>query len=294
MRRFSRRPSAGEMVVTAALMICMVVAVAAIGVRLARSGSEENQKVELEEMNETAEKTEEEDSRIETTGESVVNEGIPDEFIEDSAELPMDMIAAEDQVDVDLADQQASAGEENMGADAAKDQTAQAPQEQEEEPVTEEDSEAQEASADAAAVQAELSFQAEDKLSWPVRGNVVLDYSMDASIYFPTLEQYKYNPAVMISGEVGTEVKAAADGIVASIASDAETGTTVTMDLGNGYQAVYGQLKDVSVTEGSYVAQDTVLGYINEPTKYYSVEGSNLYFQVNKDGEPVDPLDYLQ
>ena len=121
-----------------------------------------------------------------------------------------------------------------------------------------------------------------------------MGYSMDQTVFFQTLEQYKYNPAVVISGEVGTEVRSAADGTVASIREDAQTGTTVVMDLGGGYQAVYGQLGDVAVSEGSYVARDTVLGYISEPTKYYTVEGSNLYFQVTKDGEPVDPLDYLE
>jgi len=33
---------------------------------------------------------------------------------------------------------------------------------------------------------------------------------------------------------------------------------------------------------------------LDEPTIYYSVEGCNLYFQMNKDGVPVDPLDYVE
>ena len=33
-----------------------------------------------------------------------------------------------------------------------------------------------------------------------------------------------------------------------------------------------------------------LVGYIAEPTKYYSVEGSNLYFALQKDGEPLDPV----
>lgn len=327
MRKFSRRPSAGEMAVTAALMVCMVAAVAAIGIRLARSGSSgENQKVELEDIYDTAENTEqdadtdggEEDTRIETTGESVVNEGIPEEFIADSAELPMDLIAAEDQMDGSLDGGQASLGDETsldgealagdtaLGGDKAADggtaagegavlgEQAALDSPEADGASSQEETQAQETAAGAVSPQAELSFQAGDKLSWPVRGNVVLDYSMDGSIYFPTLEQYKYNPAVVISGEVGTEVRSAAGGTVASIREDAQTGTTVVMDLGGGYQAVYGQLGDVAVSEGSYVARDTVLGYISEPTKYYTVEGSNLYFQVTKDGEPVDPLDYLE
>ena len=33
--------------------------------------------------------------------------------------------------------------------------------------------------------------------------------------------------------------------------------------------------------------------YIAQPTKYYSTEGTNLYFAMKKDGEPIDPIEYL-
>ena len=53
---------------------------------------------------------------------------------------------------------------------------------------------------------------------------------------------------------------AAADGQVLSVVQDACTGTTVTMELGNGYQAVYGQLKDLTVAEGDTVKEGEVIG----------------------------------
>lgn len=138
-----------------------------------------------------------------------------------------------------------------------------------------------------------LSFSEKDLLIWPADGNVLMNYSMDQTVYFSTLDQYKYNPAVIISGEVGNEVVAAARGIVKSVEINAQTGTTVTMDLGNGYEAVYGQLKEVPVKEGKYLEQGEMVGYLSEPTKYYSVEGCNLYFQLLKDGQPVNPMEYL-
>lgn len=138
-----------------------------------------------------------------------------------------------------------------------------------------------------------LTFSASDTLIWPIEGNVILNYSMDQTIYFSTLDQYKYNPALIISGEVGAEVLSAAGGEVISIQEDVQTGTTVTVNLGDGYEAVYGQLKDVCVAQGDHMQQGDLLGYLNEPTKYYSVEGCNLYFQLLKDGEPVNPMEYL-
>ena len=112
-------------------------------------------------------------------------------------------------------------------------------------------------------------------------------------IYFKTLDQYKYNPAMIIAGAQGDQVIAGVSGIIKSIDNSAQTGTTVNVDFGNGYEAFYGQLISLEVKTGDYVDATTTLGYINEPTKYYSSEGSNLYFEMRKDGQPVDPKLYL-
>ena len=53
-------------------------------------------------------------------------------------------------------------------------------------------------------------------------------------------------------------------------------------------------MKEVSLQEGDRVAKGELVGYLSEPTKYYSVEGPNLYFQVLKDGEPVNPMEYME
>ena len=37
-----------------------------------------------------------------------------------------------------------------------------------------------------------LHFDPEDGMLWPMEGNVILNYSMDSTIYFATLDQYKY------------------------------------------------------------------------------------------------------
>lgn len=139
-----------------------------------------------------------------------------------------------------------------------------------------------------------LNFTSESDLSWPLQGDVILNYSMDQTVYFATLEQYKYNPALIIAGKVNDPVNAAATGKITDISANEETGLTVTMDLGNGYSAVYGQLKEVLYKEGATVEAGNAIGYVAEPTKYYSVEGSNLYFELLKGDEPVDPMQFMQ
>ena len=138
-----------------------------------------------------------------------------------------------------------------------------------------------------------LSFSEDTPMEWPVHGTILLDYNMDQTVYFPTLDQYKLSPAIAVQAVEGAPVTAAADGTVYSLEETAQTGTTLTMELGSGYQAIYGQLKDLCVEEGDTVTEGTVIGYVDAPTKYYSKEGNNLYFAMKKDGKPIDPIAYL-
>lgn len=138
-----------------------------------------------------------------------------------------------------------------------------------------------------------LHFSPENGLVWPVEGNVLLDYSMDQTIFFPTLQQYQYNPAMVLSAKVNDKVYFVAKGKVTDIKTNEVTGCTVTQDLGDGYTAVYGQLKELNFEVGDMVESGQVVGYVSEPTKYYSIEGSNVYFQLLKDGTPIDPEEIL-
>ena len=145
----------------------------------------------------------------------------------------------------------------------------------------------------AVAAAPDVNFTESSLMEWPVSGQVVIDYDMEHTVYFPTLNEYKYSPAIAISSEVDTPVASVANGQVVAVEENVETGTTVTVDLGNGYQAVYGQLKDVAFQPEQYVQAGATLGYVNEPTKYYTKEGANLYFELKKDGSPLDPIQYL-
>jgi len=139
-----------------------------------------------------------------------------------------------------------------------------------------------------------LSFAEENGLVRPVAGDILMHYSMDGSIYFKTLDQYKYNPAVIFSAAEGTQVSACANAKVIDIFTDAQIGQAVTLDLGNGYRATYGQLRDIGVTQNSYVEAGDIIGFVAGPTKYFSLEGSNLYFKLTKDEAAVNPEDLFR
>ena len=137
-----------------------------------------------------------------------------------------------------------------------------------------------------------LKFNEEKGLLWPMKDNpdVIMKYSMDKGIFFQTLSQYKCNPAIIISGKVGQEVLSSADGFITKISDNEETGLTLTMEIGNDYSLTYGQLKDCTVDVGDMVKEGDIIGKVAKPTKYYVVEGSNLYFQVTEKDKTVDPL----
>ena len=144
------------------------------------------------------------------------------------------------------------------------------------------------------AMQPALSFGDDDPLVWPVVGNVLVNYSMDKTVYFPTLDQYKYNPAIIIQANQGDMITAAAAGKVISVFEDPQIGKAVTMELGGGYEITYGQLEGILVSEGSYVAMGDMIAQVAAPTKYFSVEGTNVYFKLTKDGEPLNPMTRLK
>lgn len=136
----------------------------------------------------------------------------------------------------------------------------------------------------------ELHFNAENGIVWPISGSILIPYSMDGTVYFKTLDQYKYNPAMIISAKEDTAVTASVPGKVVSVFYDDEIGNGVKVDIGDGYEITYGQLKNIAVKQGDYLENGTLIGSVNAPTKYYVLEGSNLYIKLCKDGEPVDPM----
>ena len=137
------------------------------------------------------------------------------------------------------------------------------------------------------------TFGEETEMVWPVEGDVLKPFSTDTTVYFETLDQYKCNPAMLIKADVNQEVVAGFGGTVESVTEDSIHGMAVTVDMGGGYKAVYGQMKDLNVKEGDVIVKGQALGNIAEPTKYFTEEGSHLYFSLTRDDVPVNPQDYL-
>lgn len=131
-------------------------------------------------------------------------------------------------------------------------------------------------------------------LVWPVDGKVILPFSMDTTVYFKTLHSYRCNPGILIAADEGENVLAAFEGVVESVSEDKEHGTTVTVIMGNGFKAIYGQLMNVTVAEGDTIATAQNIGEVAPPSSYYTEEGTHVFFELMKNGVPINPMILMQ
>ena len=131
-------------------------------------------------------------------------------------------------------------------------------------------------------------------LQWPVEGEVILPFSMDRSVYFKTLAQYQYNPAMLIAASEGTEVFTAAPGTVIEVGESNEYGHYVIMDIGEDFMITYGQLDDISTEVGETLEAGERIAMVGYPTRNYLEEGDNLYLKLTQKEVPVDPELYLE
>lgn len=103
---------------------------------------------------------------------------------------------------------------------------------------------------------------------------------------------------VNLQAQIGTEVKAAADGVVNLVEnSGVEEGIVVEIKHANGLKTRYGNLdENTSVKQGDKVTANQVIGKVGETAKVYSsdVFGEFLNLQViNANGEQVNPENYF-
>ncbi|MEA4816664.1 MAG: M23 family metallopeptidase [Lachnospiraceae bacterium] len=124
----------------------------------------------------------------------------------------------------------------------------------------------------------------------PIKGDIVMDYSIDNAIYDVTLDQYRTNDSVCINAEAGSPVLAAAAGEVEEISYSFEKGNTVTINHGNGWRTTYGQLDGkITVNVGDQVSAGQEIGTVGSPTIYTVLLGDHLDFKVSRDGQSLDP-----
>ena len=130
--------------------------------------------------------------------------------------------------------------------------------------------------------------------TWPVKGAVLADFSLETLAYDETMGDWRTHSGIDIAAAPGTTVLAAADGTVSKLYADDLMGTTVVIDHGNGMVSTYANLQTVpTVAEGDVVHTGAVIGAVGSTAIAESGRPSHLHFELYEDGIAVDPELYL-
>ena len=132
------------------------------------------------------------------------------------------------------------------------------------------------------------------KTVFPVEGEIISVFSMDALTYNQTTRDWRVHNGVDFAAEEGTQVAAAADGEVYSVYEDETMGHTVIIRHGEGYTTRYASLDaQILVQPGDTVTAGQAIGCVGQSALLESAVGSHLHFSVSCDGEEVDPEAFL-
>jgi murein DD-endopeptidase MepM/ murein hydrolase activator NlpD len=132
------------------------------------------------------------------------------------------------------------------------------------------------------------------KVLAPLEGEVVAAFSVDSLIYDPTLEDWRIHDALDIAAPVGTEVMAAAAGVVETVQEDPMMGLTITISHAGGYETTYAGLgATAEVLAGDRVSAGEVIGIVGEAPAAEAARGPHLHFSVSHSGDVVNPEAFL-
>lgn len=106
----------------------------------------------------------------------------------------------------------------------------------------------------------------------------------------PFSGQIRYHKGVDIAVPEGTEVYAAASGIVTESTYNAIGGNYVVLQHDNETESYYGHLQTRTVAVGDTVEQGEIIGLSGKTGK---VTGAHLHFQLSYNDRTVDPQRYV-
>lgn len=147
-----------------------------------------------------------------------------------------------------------------------------------------------------ASTQSEETFnfiKKEQKFSLPVEGNIIRGHSGGELIKYDALNEWRTHDGIDIEAAVGTEIKATADGKIASVKNDPLWGWTVEISHNDGFTSYYSGLEKPAVEEGTEVAKGDTVGTLGETNLAEVSDASHLHFAIKQDGKFVDPAEKL-
>lgn len=119
------------------------------------------------------------------------------------------------------------------------------------------------------------------RFTWPTKGEISSPFGWRWG---------RLHAGVDIANDIGTHVMAARAGLVIWAGWRGGYGYTVMIDHGGGYVSLYGHLNDYYVERGQYIRAGQRIASMGNTG---NSTGPHLHFEVQKDGQPVDPMGLL-
>jgi peptidoglycan hydrolase-like protein with peptidoglycan-binding domain len=124
-----------------------------------------------------------------------------------------------------------------------------------------------------------------------------LDIDLKVNSDFGVQRGSRKHPGVDLFANSGTEVKSPADGkVIDAGMRDNGCGGTIHIEHSNGFKTRYCHIKKINVNQGDIIKRGDLIGLTggakNDPGAGHST-GAHLHFEVYKDGNLVDPMDYI-
>ena len=125
------------------------------------------------------------------------------------------------------------------------------------------------------------------RLPWPLEGQVLTRFGMQRHPQFGTMV---YRRGIEIQAHEEESIRAVRDGQVAYADWYKGYGKLMIIDHGDGFYTLYGNLSRLDLNKGGQVVKGQVIGLAGETG---SMKGSKLYFEIRRNGEAQDPLQWL-
>lgn len=128
----------------------------------------------------------------------------------------------------------------------------------------------------------------------PLDGTTVTVFSMTELLYDETMADWRTHDGLDIQAAEGDAVKTAAAGMVLEVSNDELMGTTVVIEHADGYTTLYSSLQtEPPVAPGEWVEAGDVIGMVGSTAAAENTMGAHLHFSVSKDGQIIDPAEYV-
>ena len=121
----------------------------------------------------------------------------------------------------------------------------------------------------------------------PTKGWITSGFGQRTS---PFTANREFHRGLDIAGRPGTPVYAPADGVVRFAGHRRALGNSVNLRHGSGISTIYGHMNEITVKPGQKVARGDQIGTLGSSGRS---TGPHLHYQVQVNGSPVDPRNYI-